>query len=472
MLVLILSSVVAAFIGYFYLLGLWYLGLIPLFLLLFFLFQLFSETQNLLSKHDFFNSYGLYLVTLLAFLGIAGISSFLGFSENSIISILGIVFWILWYLSYIIPYPDGKKLFGNFFALSIVLWILSSIFGGFDRSIWPILLTGNSIALVALFVLIFVIGKLYSFETKFNNLTIILSLSWILLLVMNLVDAPLLALNINLTIYLGFLLLLDYIKRLKTTRVKEESIGIRELLDGKKILGKTKVKEKTFLDFLLTLKDNSPALNVSFEGINIWLLFLLIAFYFSELLSGNLPFGGYYWMGIGLFIWNGILLKKNQIFGNLSRFSIALIINFSILLGIILAKNNSTELMLPRLIAWNIFCGVLIFYSQLRGIKPYIKKTDLISWIITTWMATLVNLFLLSQAQLSGQLLFSLGFFYLGVQGFIGYYAIKLIIDFKESEKSDPQIVGESLLWTNSDSSSYPKDSLDQLLMDTLRKEL
>jgi hypothetical protein len=61
-------------------------------------------------------------------------------------------------------------------------------------------------------------------------------------------------------------------------------------------------------------------------------------------------------------------------------------------------------------------------------------------------MATLVNLFLLSQAQLSGQLLFSLGFFYLGVQGFIGYYAIKLIIDFKESEKSDPQIVGESLL--------------------------
>lgn len=266
---MILSSVVAAFIGYFYLLGLWYLGLIPLFLLLFFLFQLFSETQNLLSKHDFFNSYGLYLVTLLAFLGIAGISSFLGFSENSIISILGIVFWILWYLSYIIPYPDGKKLFGNFFALSIVLWILSSIFGGFDRSIWPILLTGNSIALVALFVLIFVIGKLYSFETKFNNLTIILSLSWILLLVMNLVDAPLLALNINLTIYLGFLLLLDYIKRLKTTRVKEESIGIRELLDGKKILGKTKVKEKTFLDFLLTLKDNSPALNVSFEGINI-----------------------------------------------------------------------------------------------------------------------------------------------------------------------------------------------------------
>lgn len=81
-------------------------------------------------------------------------------------------------------------------------------------------------------------------------------------------------------------------------------------------------------------------------------------------------------------------------------------------------------------------------------------------------MATLVNLFLLSQAQLSGQLLFSLGFFYLGVQGFIGYYAIKLIIDFKEVEKSDP------LEKLNSAEIGGAPDSLDQLLMETLRKEL
>ena len=85
---------------------------------------------------------------------------------------------------------------------------------------------------------------------------------------------------------------------------------------------------------------------------------------------------------------------------------------------------NGAESMISRLITRNIFCGLLIFYTTSPGIKKYLKKADLIFWLLTSLVAMLLNIVLLLRLEISGQLVFSLIFFYLGVQGTISYYAL------------------------------------------------
>ena len=152
-------------------------------------------------------------------------------------------------------------------------------------------------------------------------------------------------------------------------------------------------------------------------------------------------------------------------FGELSRFSVALTINFSILLGLMLAKGNNLKEMIPRLIAWNIFCGVLIFYSQIRAIKPYIKKADLISWIIATGLATLVNVYLLTKLELSSQILFSLEIFYIGIVGFIAHYAIKLISKYETINDEKKEEILENFV------QSGKPDPLNQMIMKVISEK-
>jgi len=130
-----------------------------------------------------------------------------------------------------------------------------------------------------------------------------------------------------------------------------------------------------------------------------------------------------YWTGILLFLFNTFFLKKNQIFTLVSRFATVLIINFSLYISLMLATNGA-ESMISRLIARNIFCGLLILYTTSPGIKKYLKKADLIFWLLTSLVAMLLNIVLLLRLEISGQLVFSLIFFYLGVQGTISYYAL------------------------------------------------
>jgi len=69
--------------------------------------------------------------------------------------------------------------------------------------------------------------------------------------------------------------------------------------------------------------------------------------------------------------------------------------------------------MLPWLIARNILCGILVFYTRIPAIKAWFKKTDVIFWLLTSLVAMLLNIMLLMRLSLSGQLIFSLIFFYL-----------------------------------------------------------
>lgn len=82
----------------------------------------------------------------------------------------------------------------------------------------------------------------------------------------------------------------------------------------------------------------------------------------------------------------------------------------------------------------------MLFYATMPSLKKYLKKSDLVFWLLTSLVAMLLNIVLLLKLEISGQLVFSLIFFYVGIQGIISYYAILVIKGFdRESQEGQRQ---------------------------------
>lgn len=77
-------------------------------------------------------------------------------------------------------------------------------------------------------------------------------------------------------------------------------------------------------------------------------------------------------------------------------------------------------------------------------VRKYVKKIDVLFRLIASLVAMLLNIVLLMWLSISWQLIFSLIFFYLGIQWVITYYVIQLIKVYdlpkteEESTSSDP----------------------------------
>ena len=98
--------------------------------------------------------------------------------------------------------------------------------------------------------------------------------------------------------------------------------------------------------------------------------------------------------------------------------------------------------MIPWLIARNILCWLLIFYTKLPWVRAYVKQSDVAFWLITCLVAMLLNIVLLLRLDaITWQVVFSLIFLYLGAWWWISYYVIQLIKEFPTLivvEKEDP----------------------------------
>ena len=350
----------------------------------------------------------------------------------------------LWWISYFIPYEDGKTLFMHgFLFLGVISWAnhLFTIGGdGFFKAV------GHTIFLwaVGFWIVYYGLGYFTQIEKKHYYNFIYFTLLFGLFLILKIDDNLLVMLNIDLLVYAGALALITYAPQFaSSTPMRQKQLSLRGILAGEKILTPTKVdpflKLKTFF---LELSETPKYLAYGLEYLNVILLIWLLASYLVPLFQGQLVGQLRYWTGILLFLFNTFFLKKNQIFTLVSRFATVLIINFSLYISLMLATNGA-ESMISRLIARNIFCGLLILYTTSPGIKKYLKKADLIFWLLTSLVAMLLNIVLLLRLEISGQLVFSLIFFYLGVQGTISYYALWVIRSFDQpllsgDKKSDP----------------------------------
>jgi len=74
----------------------------------------------------------------------------------------------------------------------------------------------------------------------------------------------------------------------------------------------------------------------------------------------------------------------------------------------------------------NVFSAGMIFYvHQVPMLAKIINKTDYIYWIVASVCAMIVNILLLTQTTLPGQLIFFLVLVYIGIQSMILYYAAR-----------------------------------------------
>lgn len=440
----VILLVTAVFIAFFSLLGLWYFGLLPLAFLIFFFSQGFNDFKLEISQNFVAERYWLYILWLLVFFGLFWILSFLGYDSSTTLLLLTLLSLFLWWISYFIPYEDGKTLFMHgFFFLGVISWAnhLFTIGGdGFFKAV------GHTIFLwaVGFWIVYYGLGYFTQIEKKHYYNFIYFTLLFGLFLILKIDDNLLVMLNIDLLVYAGVLALITYAPQFASlTPMRQKQLSLRRLLAGEKMLTPTKVdpfwKLKTFF---LELSETPKYLAYGLEYLNVILLIWLLASYLVPLFQGQLVGQLRYWTGIFLFLFNTFFLKKNQIFTLVSRFATVLIINFSLYISLMLATNGA-ESMISRLIARNIFCGLLILYTTSPGIKKYLKKADLIFWLLTSLVAMLLNIVLLLRLEISGQLVFSLIFFYLGVQGTISYYALWVIRSFDQpllwgDKKSDP----------------------------------
>lgn len=268
-----------------------------------------------------------------------------------------------------------------------------------------------------------------------------LVLLMLMYMVFGIYDDVLPMLNLNMLLYLGVLAVLVYADQRKLLPfVKKREVSLRRVLAGERLLVKEKSDPLQFLKvFLEKVKVLPVFLQYLLEYLNLALLLGVLVSFLLPLFQGERVSQVWYWTGMGLFVINAFLLKKMQIFTLISRFAVALIVNFSLYISLVMV-GEGLQAMLPWLIARNILCGIVVFYARMPAFKKYLKKADLIFWLLTSLVAMLLNIVLLLKLEISGQLVFSLIFFYVGVQGIITYYAILVIREFdRESiEKQKP----------------------------------
>lgn len=136
----------------------------------------------------------------------------------------------------------------------------------------------------------------------------------------------------------------------------------------------------------------------------------------------------FYWLIIAIFVNNVIWLKKidyNSIIQNLVVF---LVINFAIYISLFSYFNGDVGALTSRAILRNVVSIGLIFYihkiprlSKIFSAKEYGYR------LVASIAAMVVNVFLLSNTSLPGQLIFFLILLYIGLAGMLTFYAAKYV---------------------------------------------
>jgi len=423
-----------AFIAFFALLELRYFWIFPLLFLVIFFSQSFVDMRMSLQGTDFIKKYWLYWFSLLMFFWILGMLEFFGFSFESSLFILLSLCWIAWYASYFFEYNDWKALFFHWFIFLLIILLGNSISRN-DFSWLKYMSIITSVCAILWFGWLYYgvwffkeVKKDYEYYFFLSIFVCILNLIYLS------ISSHLYALDIDLCVYLVVMVILSY--ALANYREREvplrREISLRRVLAWEKILENRKKQNQTpLLQIFSEFVHNTPTLvKYLLEYINVILLIGIILAYLIPLFSWKALPQMWYRGWIILFLVNAFFLKKYRIFTVITRFAVVIIVNFSLYISLLTFWDAITD-MLPWLIAWNILCWLLIFYTKLPWVRAYIKQSDIIFWHITSLVAMLLNIVLLLRLEaISGQMVFSLIFLYLWVRGRISYYVIQLIKEY------------------------------------------
>jgi hypothetical protein len=191
---------------------------------------------------------------------------------------------------------------------------------------------------------------------------------------------------------------------------KKDSISVRRILAGERI---TAVKKHFSSDFQKTLYHfvtEMPNLAKKvLEMMNIALIVALIYYYIVNIASFASISHLFYRLIIVIFVTNVLLLKRigyNSIVQNLVVF---LVINFAIYISLFSYLNGDVGAIVSRAILWNIVSASLIFYAhKIPMLAKIFSPLEYTYRLIATVAALVVNVILLRNTTLPGELIFFL----------------------------------------------------------------
>jgi hypothetical protein len=82
---------------------------------------------------------------------------------------------------------------------------------------------------------------------------------------------------------------------------------------------------------------------------------------------------------------------------------------------------------LPFLVVWTFICQIALFYVDRLKSKFMFSRKDYLYWTIVTCFASVMNVILLFHIDVPAQFLFSLVFFYCGIELMILYYVFQFL---------------------------------------------
>ena len=420
----------ALFSTFFYMIGLWYLSLLPLAV---FVFMLSHGIKNIFTGIRFeilWEKWSLILIWLITMIWISWILFFVWIKEISVYLSLLFLNILLWFGSHIFDYEDGKLIFEIWTWIMVIVILWNALFSDWFFVFCDVALLLASLMLAVHAFLQFIIWIFYPTSERWLYEIVVLGIivaggsifknfypaEWV-------IPAWLFVLSL---IYIGI-----YIVQNREMPAKQTAkISVRRILAWERIFKKLNVP-KWKISLHEWLEECPVRFERMFEFINLWLLVSLLLFFFLWVFtSSEVVLTLWYWIGIALFLINTFLLKRIWYASDVSRFALALIANF-ILYSILLISWSSIESVLPFLIVRWFLCQVALFFVDRINLTLFGDK-DYIYWMIVTCMAFVCNIILLCNIGLPWQFLFSLIFLLVWIELMVMYYVFKFLNERRE----------------------------------------
>ena len=433
------------FSTFFYLIGLWYLALLPLAVLVFMLSHWIKNVFTWIKLEILWEKWSLILIWLITMIGISWILFFVWIKEISVYMSLLVLNVLLMFWSYIFSYEDGKLIFEIWAWLMVVVILGTVLFSAWFFPFFDALLLMASLMLWIYAFLQFVIWIFYPTNEKWLYEIVIL---WAIVLWWSVIHRFYPA---EWVFGLSFFLLalifcgIYVVQQREMPKEQTARISIRRILAWERIFKRLNIPQwKISLHEWL---ENSPKrFDRIFEFFNIGLLIFLLLFFFWWIFTSSevvLWFG--YWLWIALFLINTFLLKRIWYATDVSRFALALIANF-VLYSILLISGSSIETILPFLIVWWFLCQIALFFVDRINLTLFSDK-DFVYWMVVTFIAFVCNIILLCRVDLPVQFLFSVIFVYIGAELMLMYYIFRFLSERRErienAELEEKKIIKE-----------------------------
>lgn len=430
MAILLLSTSIIAFVVYFYAIGLWYIGFLPI-IVLGILFAYYGVTKDLqIKSSDLLQRYSLMIAWLVVLAWLVGILNFFGAELITICLALIAINIFLWFGSYMVGYQDGKSVFQIGYYLSILfLCIVMLVFDG-GTGLWNTFRMMWVMHLGVSAFLIFIMWLKTPIERYFGYMLWILILWTLILVITDQIPNFYFALSLNSILLTGvYYRIFHVLKHQPISNEKKAHISVRRILAGERI---TQVKkyfaselQKKIYAFILAMPQWAKKL---LELMNIAIIATLIYYYISNIAWFAHINHLFYRFVIIVFVINVLLLKRigyNSIFQNLVVF---LVINFAIYISLFSYFNGDVWAIVGRAIVRNIVSASLMFYAHKVPLLAKIFSSIEYSYrLIATLAALVVNIVLLRNTNIPGELTFFLVLLYVGLEWMILFYGAKYV---------------------------------------------